>query len=117
VGYDRPSLSLGPGQAGAGVAAPIWANYQIRIAAFVADDEPHLKSVKLTEVLYCRSNGLPVRGVCSEPYKELFLEGTGPETGNQIDLGEELQAELELPLSAEKKSVVRTKDFFAEEDD
>jgi penicillin-binding protein 1A len=117
VGYDRPSLSLGPGQAGAGVAAPIWANYQIRVAALVAKDEPHLKSVELDEVLYCSSNGLPVRVSCDEPYKELFLEGTGPETGNNIDLGESTETEVELRFSEEKKPVVRTKDFFEEEDD
>jgi penicillin-binding protein 1A len=117
VGYDRPSLSLGPGQAGAGVAAPIWANFQNRVASAIAEDEPHLKSVELTEVLYCSSNGLPVRAGCDEPYKELFLEGTGPETGNNIDLGEAIETEVQLPVSAEKKPVVRTKDFFEGEDD
>ncbi|MBN8219408.1 MAG: PBP1A family penicillin-binding protein [Spirochaetes bacterium] len=121
VGYDRPSLSLGPGQAGAGVAAPIWANYQSRIAAKIADEEPYLKEAELTEITFCRSNGLPATASCGEPYKELFLDDTGPETGNKIDLGENTAIDNELTISVpapiEKKPVVKTKDFFEGDDE
>lgn len=121
VGYDRPSLSLGPGQAGAGVAAPIWANFQSRISSKVQEDEPYLKEAELTEITFCRSNGLPATANCSEPYKELFLEDTGPETGNHIDLGENAQIDNELqvdiPRPTEKKPVVKTKDFFEGDDE
>lgn len=117
VGYDRPSLSLGPGQAGAGVAAPIWANFQNRVAAAIAEDEPHLKTAVLSEVLYCATNGLPVRGNCDETYTEFFLEGTGPETGNDINLGVGAETESPAPVSVPKKPVVKTKDFFEGEED
>lgn len=117
VGYDRPSLSLGPGQAGAGVAAPIWANFQSRMAPIVSKEEPYLKSVELTEVLYCSSNGLPVRTSCAEPYTEFFLEGTGPETGNHIDLGDAVETEISVPATVEKKSITKPSDFFEGEDD
>lgn len=117
VGYDRPSLSLGPGQAGAGVAAPIWANYQNRIAQAIADDEPYLRSTELTEVTYCASNGLPARESCSETYRELFLEGTGPETGNKIDLGESVETDISMPVTIEKKSKTKAPDFFEGDDE
>ncbi|MBL8035391.1 MAG: PBP1A family penicillin-binding protein [Leptospiraceae bacterium] len=118
VGYDRPSLSLGPGQAGAGVAAPIWAVYQSRISGKIADDEPHLREAELTEITFCRSNGLPATPACGEPYKELFLDDTGPETGNNINLGENTEAEIILPpVTAEKKPPPRTREFFEGEDD
>ncbi|MBS0619647.1 MAG: PBP1A family penicillin-binding protein [Spirochaetes bacterium] len=122
VGYDRPSLSLGPGQAGAGVAAPIWANYQNRIQSFVNKDEPYLKKAELTEIAYCRSSGLPTTGNCDETYLELFLPDTGPETGNHNDLGSGAAAtisaaELGTPLPATEKPVIKTNDFFEGDDE
>ncbi len=117
VGYDRPSLSLGPGQAGAGVAAPIWANFQNRVSQAIADDEPYLRSTELTEVTYCLSNGLPARDGCQETYREYFLEGTGPETGNNINLGETADTEIQIPVTTEKKNTTKAPDFFEGEDE
>jgi len=117
VGYDRPSLSLGPGQAGAGVAAPIWANYQNRVAGAIADEEPYLRSTELTEVTYCSSNGLPARDSCSETYRELFLEGTGPETGNKINLGDAIESDIAVPVTTEKKAATKAPDFFEGDDE
>ena len=117
VGYDRPSLSLGPGQAGAGVAAPIWASFQNRISQTIAGEEPYLRSTNLTEVTYCLSNGLPARESCQETYREYFLEGTGPETGNNINLGDNVDAEIQIPVTAEKKNKTKAPDFFEGEDE
>lgn len=119
VGYDRPSLSLGPGQAGAGVAAPIWANFQSRLSATVSKEEEYLKSAELTEITYCRSNGLPATDSCSEPYREMFLDDTGPETGNNINLGDAAETVINIPMPSlpEKKNPTRTKEFFEGEDE
>lgn len=120
VGYDRPSLSLGPGQAGAGVAAPIWASFQNRVAEAIAKDEPYLKGAELKEMTYCVANGLPATDSCGDTYTEFFLDGTGPETGNKINLGEAVQVvdgEVSSHVTPENKPVVKTKDFFDGDDE
>ncbi|HRP70587.1 MAG TPA: penicillin-binding transpeptidase domain-containing protein, partial [Turneriella sp.] len=98
VGYDRPSLSLGPGQAGAGVAAPIWSNYQIRLQEKIKDEEPYLKSQALTPITLCRGSGTPAAQApsCAETYTEYFLPDTGPETGNKIDLGDSVSIDTHI---------------------
>jgi penicillin-binding protein 1A len=125
VGYDRPSLSLGPGQAGSTVAAPIWASYQNRVSRFIEKEETYLRGAELNEITYCKSNGLPATASCEDTYKELFVEGTGPETGNDINLGEmqiNLPTGAELsgnkrPAQVEKKPVGKAKDFFDGDDE
>ncbi|MBV6493072.1 MAG: Penicillin-binding protein 1A [Turneriella sp.] len=123
VGYDRPSLSLGPGQAGAGVAAPIWANYQARIQDKIRNEEPYLKSGGVNSLTLCRGSGMPLAdgSTCAETYTEYFLPDTGPETGNKIDLGdtpneEGLPPSITIPTTAPKPPF-RNKDFFEGDDE
>ncbi|MDH5719108.1 MAG: PBP1A family penicillin-binding protein [Spirochaetia bacterium] len=79
VGYDRSSLSLGPGQAGGVVAAPIWAKYQLKVKNFIKDEEPYLiKSENIVEVNICPISGQLPGLQCTETKPEFFIPGTEP---------------------------------------
>ena len=77
VGFDRNSISLGRGQAGGVVAAPIWANFMRDVLQEKPESWYGLpKGVYAVRV--CRSSGLlPTKG-CDDLVTELFLEGTIP---------------------------------------
>ncbi len=111
VGYDRASLSLGAGQAGAGVAAPIWSYYNQRIAPLVQKDEPYLAEGGTVEVVICRTTGkLPYPG-CPEVERELFLPGTEPKDSGDIPTGAG-----EVPALPTRQNKIDEEDFFADDD-
>lgn len=116
VGYDRPSISLGPGQTAASVAAPIWAHFQNKVSSTIQHEDAYLKGGGVTKVLYCTTTNQPAQESCAEPYTELFLEGTGPETGNKMDLRENQELMPQTPI-APTKPTVHTKDFYEGEDE
>lgn len=87
------------------------------MAGAITNEEPYLRSTELTEVTYCSSNGLPARDTCSETYRELFLEGTGPETGNKINLGDAIESDIAIPVTTEKKAATKAPDFFEGDDE
>lgn len=77
IGYDTLGLSLGVGQAAAGVAAPVWGQY-MRIAMqdeAVADFAP-IGAVEEHRV--CSRSGLNPSGSCTHTYNEIFPAGTVP---------------------------------------
>ncbi len=78
VGYDRMGLSLGIGQSGGAITAPIWGDY-MRLAL---KHEPVLSfptyaSLTYTEV--CSRSGLLPSPDCKNLIKEGFIPGTVPE--------------------------------------
>ncbi len=88
LGYDRSSLSLGPGQAGGAVAAPIWGDYQRELAVFkkkIKEGDEHYEEKYIIEggveeAQICRSTGMLENEncFCNEVYSEIFLPGTLP---------------------------------------
>lgn len=78
VGYDKPTVSLGPGQAGGNVAAPIWSNFQYQMASHRKEEEPYLVSEEFVETEVCKENGELPDIHCEETIIEYFLEGTNP---------------------------------------
>ena len=72
MGYDRPSLSLGPGQAGGGIAAPTWGEYQRRILKYRAKEDSFIKKGDVQTVTVCKLSGkLPGAG-CTEMVTDIF---------------------------------------------
>ena len=88
LGYDRSSFSLGPGQSGGTVAAPIWGNYQKRLESIrkkVKKVDKHLEERYIIgggveEAQICKSTGMLENEncFCSEVYSEIFLSGVLP---------------------------------------
>lgn len=77
VGFDRNSVSLGRGQAGGVVAAPIWAKFmRDALKDKPATWYPRPKGVYAVKV--CRETGLLPTEACERTIIELFLEGTIP---------------------------------------
>ncbi len=77
IGYDKLGLSLGIGQAAAGVAAPVWGRY-MRAAH---KGEPVLgfpTYASLVEHKVCAESGLNPTPSCKTVISEIFIPGTVP---------------------------------------
>ena len=77
VGYDRMGLSLGTGQSGGSVAAPIWGQYMRE----ALKDEPVLDFpvyAGLVSHEICSRSGMLPSSDCRETMEESFIEGTVP---------------------------------------
>ncbi len=83
VGYDRLGLTLGIGQSGGAVAAPIWGEY---MRAALADTPVHEfpSYAGLIEHDVCAKSGLLPSANCRDIISEVFIPGTVPE--NSCDL-------------------------------
>ena len=77
VGYDKMGLSLGIGQAGGGVAAPIWGRYMKKIL----EGTPNLgfpTYAHLIDQEVCAKSGLLPGPNCKRTYHEQFIKGRVP---------------------------------------
>jgi len=78
IGYDKMGLSLGIGQAGGAVAAPIWGEY---MREALRDDPvidfPQFSALQTHEV--CERSGLLPSSDCHDTIEEIFVPGTVPE--------------------------------------
>ena len=86
VGYDKMGLSLGIGQAGGAVAAPIWGEY-VREAL---KDEPVMDFPQyggLVSQEICAKSGLLPSSNCRETLEEYFVPGTVPDTTCDVCTG------------------------------
>jgi len=78
IGYDKLGLSLGIGQSGGSVAAPVWGDYMRRaLKNEKASDFPVF--APLTEAEVCKRSGLLPSENCSQRIKEFFGKKTIPE--------------------------------------
>ncbi|UCB46293.1 MAG: PBP1A family penicillin-binding protein [Spirochaetota bacterium] len=89
VGFDRNSISLGRGQAGGVVAAPIWAKF-MRDALANKPETWYSRPKGVYAVRICRESGLLPTTKCNDSIVEYFLEGTLP-TEYCYECGEEIQ--------------------------
>ncbi len=77
LGYDRPFMSLGKHQAGASVAAPIWARYMKDIYNGMPDPHFAPEPPGITRAGVCRYTGLLPGPDCHEIVGDLALPGSG----------------------------------------
>jgi len=77
VGLDRNSISLGRGQAGGVVAAPIWAKF-MRDALKDKPSSWYTRPEGVYRMKICKESGLLPTKYCANTITELFLEGTLP---------------------------------------
>lgn len=76
VGYDKLGLSLGIGQSGGGVAAPIWGEYMGKaMEQYPVTDFPAYAGLSGLEV--CEKSGLLPSSKC-KIFREAFIPGTEP---------------------------------------
>ncbi|MGQ9615812.1 MAG: PBP1A family penicillin-binding protein [Spirochaetota bacterium] len=77
VGFDRQGVSLGRGQAGGVVAAPIWAKF-MRDALKDKEGEWYSRPKGVYAIKICKASGLLPTKYCKNIITEYFLEGTIP---------------------------------------
>ena len=78
VGYDRLGMSLGLGQSGGVVAAPIWGDYMRRaVEGTPVRDFPAYAGLQSAQV--CEKSGLKPGSNCSVVISEVFVPGTVPD--------------------------------------
>ncbi len=78
MGYDGKGLSLGPGQSGGAVVAPVWGQYM----SCALQKEPVLDFGvygNITTVKVCAESGLLPSYYCKKVIDELFIPGTEPQ--------------------------------------
>lgn len=78
MGYDSQGLSLGMGQAAAGVAAPAWGQY-MRLALQSTPSTGFPGYAQLEEHRVCARSGLKPSGSCRQIISEVFVPGSAPE--------------------------------------
>lgn len=77
IGYDKGQISLGHGQTGGVVAAPIWTDFMQKVLSKTpASDFPVPEGVVFKTI--CHRTGLLATDTCSNRISEVFLEGTEP---------------------------------------
>lgn len=77
VGYDGLGMSLGAGQTGGAIAAPLWGDYMRRaVAADPVTNFPHYAG--LEEATVCEKSGLLPSSSCETTISEIFVPGTVP---------------------------------------
>lgn len=73
VGFDDPSLTLGPGETGATAALPFWATFMKTV--YDSLDFPPKKfaeSPNVVKIKICKSSKKLITNYCPEPVEELF---------------------------------------------
>ncbi len=109
IGYDRLGLSLGRGQTGGAVSAPVWGEYMRTVAPISAGGSFKLYGA-LEQAAVCDRTGFLPSPSCST-VSELFIKGTVPERYCSACAGSEAAAELPKKgpkenISADQKSKV-----------
>lgn len=112
VGYDRMGLSLGQGQSGGSVAAPLWGRYMMRaLRGYPADGFPSY--AKLSSMEVCARSGKLPDSNCNERVTEVFIPGTEPEDTCGICVNIETDIDMarkgprENIVSDQKRSVLK----------
>ncbi|MDH4199407.1 MAG: PBP1A family penicillin-binding protein [Spirochaetia bacterium] len=83
VGYDKPTQSLGEGQYGGSVAAPIWGYFQYYTQPARRKDEPYVIHDGVNEIEICKETGKLPASDCLETIQEYFLPDTEPTEASQ----------------------------------
>ncbi|MES0489439.1 MAG: PBP1A family penicillin-binding protein [Leptospirales bacterium] len=78
VGFDKPTISLGSGQAGGAVSAPAWGYYQYLVQQYLINEKPHIVTSSLRVVTICKTTGMLPGPTCPETATEVFVPGTEP---------------------------------------
>ncbi|MFW5770366.1 MAG: penicillin-binding protein 1A [Spirochaetota bacterium] len=103
VGYDKPFMSLGKHQAGASVAAPIWARYMKEIYNGMNESKFGPPPPGVYHGAVCAYSGCEPSEKCTEVVSELFVKGGGPRCKCS---GEHMQMKSILERYMEKEGLV-----------
>ncbi|MDR3237262.1 MAG: PBP1A family penicillin-binding protein [Spirochaetia bacterium] len=104
VGYDKMGLTLGRGQTGGIISAPVWGAYMKKVMSF-EKSRAFPSYAKLSEAVVCEKTGLLPSHDCKQLSTEVFVPGTVPDQTCSACLGSRVQAEL--PLEGPKNNILK----------
>jgi len=84
VGYDKPTVSLGAGQSGGSISAPIWGYFQFYVAPYRRGEAPHMVEGAAVPLEICKTNGKLATEECTEIITEYFIPGTEPTESEEV---------------------------------
>lgn len=96
MGFDRNEYSLGRGQAGGSIAAPVWAKYMNDIEKDIPETNFIKPRLKLKTVQVCEKSGMRPSKSCKTLIWENFLKGTEPDEEEICNVCEHEQREQEM---------------------
>jgi penicillin-binding protein 1A len=102
IGYDKLGLSLGIGQSGGAVAAPVWGEYMRE----ALKDEPVLDFPQYAALLsheVCERSGLLPSIDCRDTMEEIFVPGTVPD--KRCDMCSGLIQGADISKSSPKENI------------
>ncbi|HDP80604.1 MAG TPA: hypothetical protein ENN21_07165, partial [Spirochaetes bacterium] len=112
MGYDKLGLSLGIGQAGGAIVAPVWKRYMT--AALKNEGVLNFPVYAgLSEREVCENSGLLPSSRCGNKIREVFIPGTEPSEecdlcrGGELDLDPALKGPKENITGRQKKSIMK----------
>ncbi|MCL1833813.1 MAG: PBP1A family penicillin-binding protein [Leptospirales bacterium] len=104
VGYDKLGLSLGAGQAAAGIAAPIFGNYMREaLKSEPVTDFPAYG--KLAQMTVCENSGLLPSTYCNHTISEVFIPQYVPNQG--CDICSKQNANFNMSIKPPEENIIQ----------
>ena len=118
VGFDDPSISLGVGQSGGAVAAPVWMNFMKKVFKD-RFSPPFEEPMGLEKKTICMDSGKLPSQYCKNIGEEFFIKGTSPtetcieckEGYKKYDLDEKKIDRLLDKQRGERKEKLKLKEY------
>jgi len=104
VGFDNMGMSLGAGQSGGSVAAPLWGRY-MREAVIGYPDVPFPTYAKLIEVEVCHRSGNLIGPYCKKSVYEKFINGHVPT--KKCELCQQNDVEINMAKRGPKDKIAK----------
>ncbi len=104
IGYDRLGLSLGAGQSGGAISAPVWGKYMRE----ALKKEPVLRFPSYAPLSYkeiCSKSGLIPGPDCKITIKEIFIPGTEPE--EECNICPSLKENLKIAKKGPRVNIIK----------
>ncbi|MCL2155854.1 MAG: PBP1A family penicillin-binding protein [Leptospirales bacterium] len=103
IGYDKLGLSLGAGQAAAGIAAPIWGNYMREaLKSEAATDFPAFAN--LAQIVICENSGMLPSTYCQHTITEVFMPQFVPE--QVCDICSKQNADFNMSIKPPEENIM-----------
>ncbi|MCL1865741.1 MAG: PBP1A family penicillin-binding protein [Spirochaetes bacterium] len=103
IGYDKLGLSLGAGQAAAGIAAPIWGNY-MREALKNEPTTDFPVFAKLAQMTVCENSGMLPSTYCKNTITEVFIPQFVPD--QVCDICSKQNADFNMSIKPPEENIM-----------
>jgi len=104
MGYDKLGLSLGAGQAAAGIVAPVWSNYMREgLKSEPTTDFPNYAA--LAHIAVCENSGMIPSSYCKRTITEVFMPQYVP--GQTCDICSKQNADFNMSIKPPDENIMQ----------